>query len=147
MSKLQVPFGAFVLTLTFAIVSVSSGHIYLFDAPSLFGNNVDWAFSDIQRCYSVPCFSDRTHSLKFRDLPGGGHLVVYDDAECQGKHYKVAPTPDGKITYRDWGFEFGVSSFMIWSTGMYATNGMTNICEDHDKERINANATRNVTEG
>ncbi|OWY97313.1 hypothetical protein PHMEG_00032195, partial [Phytophthora megakarya] len=97
-----------------------------------------------QRCYSIPCFNDRTRSIVFRKLPEGGHLVVYADTACQGKFYKIPLTPRGKVKYEDGGFDFGISSFMVWSSGMYATDGMTNICEDHAKERVAVNSTNST---
>ncbi|KAG2852188.1 hypothetical protein PC113_g15247 [Phytophthora cactorum] len=121
-------------------MSANAGHIYLFDGPNLNGYYMDWSFSETQRCYSMPCFNDRAHSLKFRELPEGGHLVLYEESACQGKHYKIAASR-GKVKYKDGAFEFGISSFMIWSSGIYATNGMVNICEDHDRRRLNPNST------
>ncbi|ETL92824.1 hypothetical protein L917_08927 [Phytophthora nicotianae] len=121
-------------------MSTNAAHIYLFDGPNLNGHYVDWSFSETQRCYSVPCFNDRAHSLQFRKLPAGGRLVLYEDTGCQGKYYKIAGSR-GEVRYKDGAFEFGLSSFMIWSTGIYATNGMVNICEDSDRRRLNTNST------
>ncbi|KAL3657540.1 hypothetical protein V7S43_017507 [Phytophthora oleae] len=133
--------------MSLTLTGTSAGHIYFFDGPNLFGNSVDYAFSEVQRCYSLPCFNDRTRSLMFRKLPQDGHLVVYKDTGCQGKHNKIAPSPHGEVKYKNGNgaFDFGISSFMIWSSGMYATNGMTNICEDHDRERLAMNSTDNST--
>ncbi|EGZ16419.1 hypothetical protein PHYSODRAFT_506587 [Phytophthora sojae] len=93
---------------------------------------------------TIPSTATRCHSIIFRKLPDGGHLVLYEETECQGKYYKVAATPRGTLKYKDGGFEIGVSSFMVWSSGIYATNGLTNICEDHDTERLAINSTASV---
>ncbi|KAE8992831.1 hypothetical protein PF005_g18598 [Phytophthora fragariae] len=132
-----------IATIVTVIMSTSAGHIYIYDGANADGYYLDWAFHDTQRCYSVPCFNDRTHSIVFRKLPDGGHLVLYEDTACRGKHYTVAATPRGKLEYKDGGFEFGISSFMVWSSGIYATNGLTNICKDHPKERA-VNSTTGV---
>ncbi|KAL4123615.1 hypothetical protein PRIC2_009466 [Phytophthora ramorum] len=120
-----------------------AAHIYLYDGPNVNGYYLDWAISETQCCYSVPCFNDRTHSLKFRKLPNDSHLALYEKAGCQGKHYKVPATPHGTIKYADGGFSFGISSFMIWSSGIYATNGLVNICEESAK-LLDGNITGNV---
>ncbi|KAG1690003.1 hypothetical protein DVH05_001830 [Phytophthora capsici] len=129
--------------MSLTLTAARAGHIYFYDGPNFFGNSVHWAFSDVQRCYSMPCFNDRARSLKFRELPQNGHLVVYQETACQGKHKKIALSPNGKVKYKDGNgaFDFGISSFMIWSSGMYATNGMTDICEEHDREKLAANST------
>ncbi|KAK1935499.1 hypothetical protein P3T76_010724 [Phytophthora citrophthora] len=137
-----------VVAMSLAVTATRAGHIYFFDGPNIFGKKVDWAFSEAQRCYSMPCFNDRARSLQFRELPQKGHLVVYQDTECQGKHNKIALSPNGVVKYKDGNgaFDFGISSFMIWSSGMYATNGMADICEDHDREKLTVNSTDNSTD-
>ncbi|RLN80413.1 hypothetical protein BBJ28_00019327 [Nothophytophthora sp. Chile5] len=86
------------------------------------------------RCYSTKtCWDDASSTAKWAkwsNMWTKFRIVFYQGEECQGDYYASVYAYTGSVVFSKVGLKHGVSSFMVWDYGVYATSGFSNICDE-----------------
>lgn len=132
-------FVAALLVITMSVVTAKM-HVWVY--AGLYPSADRWSmkFSTTQKCYTFSsCVDDSTVGADWEDIDDALAMVFYEKEQCQGTKLISHAIPKGQVRFT---FEKdkGAKSFMVWSDGMYATNGIEHECLE--RATINAaNAT------
>ncbi|KAL3659410.1 hypothetical protein V7S43_015681 [Phytophthora oleae] len=90
-----------------------------------------FSFSTAQRCYSLSCWDNKSRAAKWSDLPSDARIIFYASTECQGRYAVGEKKSSGEIDFVPEHLSGDVSSFMVWQSGIYATAGFADLCEEN----------------
>ncbi|GMF46867.1 unnamed protein product [Phytophthora fragariaefolia] len=83
-------------------------------------------FSTTQKCYTFSfCLSTSTVGADWERIHDAQAMVFYEKEQCQGTKLISHTIPKGQVMFT---FDKGAKSFMVWSQGMYPTNGIEHEC-------------------
>ncbi|KAG7382526.1 hypothetical protein PHYPSEUDO_004793 [Phytophthora pseudosyringae] len=133
---------AFAVALLVAIaqLALAKMQIWVYSGQYLGADRWSVKFSYTQKCYTFSsCFDEDTVGADWVDINDSLAMVFYEKEQCQGAKQTSHAIPKGQTMFT---FDKGAKSFMVWSYGMYATNGIEHEC----LERAMLNTT-NTTSG
>ncbi|KAE9275662.1 hypothetical protein PF008_g29300 [Phytophthora fragariae] len=97
-------------------------------------------FSTTQKCYTFSaCVDTSTVGADWESINDGVAMAFYEKEQCQEAELISHALPKGQVMFT---FDKGAKSFMVWSDGIYPTNGIEHEC----RERAVLNATSNSSE-
>ncbi|KAE8899147.1 hypothetical protein PF005_g33287 [Phytophthora fragariae] len=100
-------------------------------------------FSTTQKCYTFSaCVGTSTVGADWYGIDDGVAMVFYEDEQCQGTQLISHALPKGQATFT---FDKGAKSFMVWSDGIYPTNGIEHQCLERAVLKTTSNSSESAS--
>lgn len=113
-----------------AVASAGKSELFLYDdVPSANPTITGVPMGPAQRCYVITCEDFKPSYVAWNNIQMQSWIVFFKDTKCRGKYVK-ARGPDGSIKLAGTDYDKSVSSVMIWESGVFATRGFEESCDE-----------------
>lgn len=111
------------LLLASVIFSITmAGELTLMQTQTLDGESMRFELGPAQRCFSFPCYENRTSFAMWTHMQKIAYISFYADRGCRGDMVRISTTLGNAFNASEHGMD-KISSAMVLELGRYPTRG------------------------